>query len=112
MFPPTDDDAWMSMRSRTERDLEALRKMVLAHLRPWRVRVWLFGSRARGDAAPGSDVDIAVWPEEDVPPDWLAPLREALEESCLPWEVDIVDLREASEAVRQAVAREGVPWND
>jgi len=45
--------------------LAEVRHLVLEYLRPWQVRVWLFGSRARGDASPGSDIDIALLPEEE-----------------------------------------------
>ena len=37
-----------------------MRAIVLDGLRGRAARVWLFGSRARGDARPTSDVDVAV----------------------------------------------------
>src|SRR2546426_1749834 len=40
--------------------------MAAAH--PWLESVYLFGSRARGDARPGSDVDLAVLPRASSPP--------------------------------------------
>ncbi len=94
-------------------DLAGVRRLVLGYLRPWRVRVWLFGSRARGDASPRSDIDIALLPEDEaLPVDWLATLRERLEESHVPWHVDVVDLRVADPALRRAVEREGILWSD
>jgi hypothetical protein len=42
----------------------------------------------------------------------LADLRETLEESTIPYEVDVVDLSEASPQFRQRVKREGVVWKD
>ncbi len=93
--------------------LAEVRYLVLEYLRPWRVRVWLFGSRARGDASPGSDIDIALLPEEEtLPVDWLAGLRELLEESHVPCRVDVVDLREADPGLRRVVEREGILWSD
>ena|SRR5438552_2785499 len=41
-------------------------EMAAAH--PWVEAVYLFGSRARGDARPGSDVDLAVLPRPSNPP--------------------------------------------
>ena len=104
----------MSGERKSGRDeLAEVRRLVPDYLRPWRVRVWLFGSRARGDAVRGSDVDIAVLPEErELPVDWLAGLREALEESHVPWRVDVVDLREADATLKKVVEREGVLWSD
>lgn len=96
----------------TQGDLAEARRLVLDYPRPWRV-IWLFGSRARGDAGARSDIDIAVLPEEeDLPADWLAGLREILEESHVPWQVDVVDLSETAPELRRAVEREGIPWHD
>lgn len=50
-----------------------------------RVRVFLFGSRALGTSRPASDIDLAILPEEPVPEDLLARLRDAFEESTIPW---------------------------
>jgi len=93
-------------------DLAEVRRLVVGYLRPWRVKVWLFGSRARGDASPRSDIDIALLPEEEgLPADWLAGLRELLEESHVPWHVDIVNLSEADQELRRTVEREGILWS-
>jgi predicted nucleotidyltransferase len=74
------------------------------------VTVWLFGSWARGDQAPGSDIDVAVSAREPLPPGVLALLRERLEESTVPYRVEVVDLTTAPAALRGAVLREGTIW--
>lgn len=71
------------------------------------IRVWLFGSRARGDALPRSDLDLAF--EGELPVGLLARVREALEESRVLCGVDLVDLRNADPGLRQVVLREGLP---
>jgi uncharacterized protein len=40
----------------------------IAEAHPWVEAVYLFGSRARSDARPGSDVDLAVLPDPQAPP--------------------------------------------
>jgi predicted nucleotidyltransferase len=93
--------------------LESLRTLVVDAVAPWGARVWLFGSRARGDARPGSDVDIAIEPRSrKVPPQVLAELVQQIEESVLPWNVDLVDLAEVDETFRRRVRAEAVAWND
>lgn len=69
---------------------EELSSILKAHV-PSR-RVWVFGSRATGRRVRRfSDLDIAVEGEE-LPFDEMATLREALDESRLPFKVDVVQL--------------------
>jgi hypothetical protein len=53
---------------------------------------------------------VAVLPLEPLPPGLLSGIREALEESTVLPNVDLVDLTEAEPALREQVEREGVPW--
>ena len=93
-------------------DLEQVRRIVLGVLAAQPARLFLFGSRARGEAGPRSDIDIAVLPQSPLVEGTLARMREALEESTVPYRVDVVDLTEADETFRRRVLAEGVPWND
>lgn len=95
---------------RTEH-LDRLRRLVSAFLRPNRVRVYLFGSYARGDQRPTSDVDIALEPLDALPTGLVSRLREAIEESDIPYEVEIVDLSEVDDRFRARVLSEGILWN-
>ncbi len=70
----------------------------------------LFGSRAKGCAARASDVDVAVLPLQPLPGGLLSSIREALEESSVPWRVDLVDLSEVDEPFRSRVLEEGIEW--
>lgn len=68
---------------------------------------WLFGSRATGRATLVSDFDLAVIAEGDIG-SALARAREELEESTIPFLVDLVDLREATEALVEQVKQKGI----
>ena len=93
-------------------DLAAARRIVLAGLGTQRARVFLFGSRARGNARPNSDIDIAVLADAPLEADTLARIREALEESSIPYVVDVVDLATADPSFREHAMVGAVPWND
>lgn len=71
---------------------------------------WLFGSTARGEAGPLSDVDVAVLLDESVPRenylDLAAALAEELER-CAP-RIDLVVLNQASPALRHRVILDGL----
>ncbi len=90
--------------------LERVKAIVLDALAGYPVSIFLFGSCATGSARRTSDVDVAVDPHEPLPPHVLAALREALEESTIPYRVDIVDLSEASGDMRRSVREEGKVW--
>ena len=64
----------------------------------------LFGSRARGDAHPGSDWDLGYLASDVLDVDaWLGTLVELVGSD----RVDLVDLRRASGLLRYRVARDG-----
>jgi predicted nucleotidyltransferase len=74
------------------RDLTEVRRIVLEGLEGHATRVYLFGSHARGTAHRTSDIDVAILPLEPIPPWILSVLRGELEESHVPYRVDLVDL--------------------
>jgi predicted nucleotidyltransferase len=95
-----------------ERAIEKLRRMVLDALREHDAAVWLFGSCARGDVRQHSDIDIAILPRDELPSGFLAELAADIEESPIPYDVDLVDLRRADPALVDEVRREGVKWRE
>jgi len=92
--------------------IEELRHMVHEALGEHDAAVWLFGSCARGDARQHSDIDIAILLRDDLPPGFFAELAADFEESGIPYDVDLVDLRRADAALVEEVHREGVKWRD
>lgn len=95
-----------------ERAIERLRRMVLDALGEHDAAVWLFGSCARGDARQRSDIDIAIFPRDRLPVGFFSRLAEDIEESTIPYDVDVVDLRRADPAMIDEIRREGVKWRD
>ena len=75
-----------------------------------RARVFLIGSRARGEGGRGSDIDVAILPIDALPPGLLLDIQERLDNSEILYPVDLVDLSRADESFRDAVLREGVAW--
>ena len=84
--------------------------MVLDALGEQDAEVWLFGSCARGEALQHSDIDIAILPRDELPSGFFSDLAEIVEESSIPYDVDIVDLRSAAPTLIDEVRREGVKW--
>lgn len=91
--------------------LDEVRHIVLEVLGEQGAVVHLFGSWARGEARSISDIDLAVETLNPLPPGLLADLRERLEESHVPYRVEVVDLRSADPHLRERVRKEGIRWN-
>lgn len=93
-----------------ERALGMARKLILEMLHDIDARVYLFGSSANGTHRKWSDIDIAVDPRKPLPAGLLSNVCEAFEESAIPFDVEVVDLQEATPEFRTRVRREGILW--
>ena len=92
--------------------LKQVKELVLKSVEKTPARVYLFGSWARGDERANSDIDIAVEPIGVISPSLLQNLREELEESHIPYNVDVVDTTEANATLINNITREGILWKD
>ena len=86
--------------------------MVLDALGDRNAAVWLFGSCARGNPRQHSDIDIAILPREELLSTFFSELAADIEDSPIPYDVDLVDLRHAEPALVEEVRREGVKWRE
>ena len=98
------------MTAYRKRALERVRDIVLDGLAGYDAAAYLFGSCARGDALRSSDIDVAVDAAVALPIGLLSRISEELEESTIPYEVEVVDLREVSASMRARVLKEGIEW--
>jgi predicted nucleotidyltransferase len=70
-------------------------------------RIWLFGSRARGEARERSDIDIAIEAPGADRREWLEVCRLVEEEADTLLPIDVIRLEEAPEHLCQRVREEG-----
>ncbi|NQT58642.1 MAG: nucleotidyltransferase domain-containing protein [Bacteroidetes bacterium] len=88
-----------------------LKDMVLNALVNIPCRVFLFGSRANGTYSWGSDFDIGI---EGVPEDLCIYLKhyllDQIEESIIPWNVDIINFDTVNPSFRQTALKEYILW--
>ena len=90
---------------------EAYLKKLLKESLPKGSRFFLFGSRAQGTAGLMADIDIGILPPKPLDTKTLAKLREKIEESFVPYSVDLVDFSNLSEQFKQQALKKTVPWN-
>lgn len=75
-------------------------------------KIYLFGSRARGDFNSRSDIDVALdagLPLERVE---VGQVRDMLNESNILQKIEIVDLQSVPEVMKNNILREGIVWKD
>ena len=87
-----------------------LKEVFLEFFRDEDVKVVLFGSRARGDFANTSDVDVGLIIGDGVDRRKLVLLREHIEEMNIPYKVEIVDFSTVSEEFKKMALKGAVVW--
>lgn len=101
--------------------LHQVRQIVLSYLPQTGVKVFLFGSWARGEEKRSSDIDIAIeFTEAEVadpnvgngPMKLLSDIRTALADSNVPYLVEVVHLNNADSYIQDKVREEGIIWRD
>ena len=74
------------------------------------VKVYLFGSRARGDHTERSDVDLALDAGRKLTRDEVATARSVIEGLPMLQTVDVVDLNSVSSPFREEILKEVIRW--
>lgn len=81
--------------------LETIRRILAEHVPECEVRA--FGSRVTGTARDHSDLDLAVVGPRALGSEILRLLKEAFEESDLPFRVEVLDWHVASDSFRKVI---------
>lgn len=76
------------------------------------VKIYLFGSRARGTNAQWSDIDLALDAGQRLPTEIIGEIKSILEASWIPYKVDVVDLYLVSEPMKQAILKDKIIWKN
>jgi predicted nucleotidyltransferase len=73
-------------------------------------KIYLFGSRARGTHGPMSDVDIAIDAGKPIDPLLMSLIKEDIEESTVPFFVDVLDFQRLDADMQKTILDEGIVW--
>lgn len=73
-------------------------------------KIYLFGSRARGDHTDRSDIDIALDLGREMEIREIAKARGVLEGLNLPWKIDIVDINSVSTGMKEEIMKDKLVW--
>jgi len=92
--------------------LTQLKNLVLDELKSQNVKIFMFGSRVRRDNYIGSDVDIGLIPKGNLDSKKITILKEKIENSTIPYKVEIVNFNEVSEDFRNEALKDIEIWKD
>jgi len=98
----------------TEREeiLAKVRDLIANELGGYDAQIYLFGSWAKCKERRTSDIDIAIQHDGRISPYIFTQIRFLLEESTIPYRVDVVNLRTAGSVLAEKVKKEGILWKD
>ncbi|MCP4750152.1 MAG: nucleotidyltransferase domain-containing protein [Proteobacteria bacterium] len=99
------------MKDPSKKYLEETRKIILNLLDDPNVRVFLFGSRTSGQAGFSSDIDVGFSGFQESSQTCFRKIRMALEESRVPYHVDLVDFDKTSDEFKTIALKNVIKWN-
>jgi len=76
------------------------------------VKVYLFGSRARGTNRPNSDIDLAIDMGHKLDFIEVSRARSILEMLSVPQKIDLVDVQSVPVELREIILKEGIEWTN
>ena len=92
----------------TENELDYFQKELVSPLKDIDAKVWIFGSRARGDHQKFSDVDILVESHDEKINQLLSSIREKFEEGSFPYKIDLLLLEDLAKSYRDSVLKDRI----
>lgn len=90
--------------------VELAKEITLKNLINLNVDVFLFGSRATNSALDKSDIDIGILGNKKVSGKIVSKLLEELEESVVPFHVDIVDFFNVDKEFKRQATQNIIVW--
>lgn len=90
--------------------IEQTKIIVLRRINDKNISVFLFGSRAKGSNKWHADIDIGFLSEKEIDPRLLRKISDDLEESRVPFHVDLVDFSKVQDRFKKAAMKEVVWW--
>lgn len=74
------------------------------------VKIYLFGSRARGTNGPRADIDIAIDGGKKLPIADVDEIKSMFKESNIMYKIDVVDFYSINELMRNEILKDRIIW--
>jgi predicted nucleotidyltransferase len=89
----------------TEKQYELLNTLAIEPLKKANCKVWIFGSRVKGNFQKFSDIDILFEPSKDLELGFIYKITSELEDSNFPLKVDLVNIQNLASSYRDDVLK-------
>jgi len=90
--------------------LNELKGLVLKVIGREKVKIILFGSRARSDYHRTSDIDVGLIPYAGFDKKKITLLKAKVEELNIPYKVEIVNFQDTAESFKKEALKEAIVW--
>ena len=91
--------------------MNMLKEIILSQVDLEKVMVFLFGSRVSTLYFSRADADIGLLSDNKLPSHLFHRIRNSIDESIIPWEVDLIDFTRVTPSFKEAALKEIVIWN-
>lgn len=91
--------------------LDMVKDIVLSNIPKDKFNVFLFGSRAREHNRFAADIDIGIKGKAPVDKGTIHKIKDEIEESIVPFNVDIIDFYDVSDDFKKVALRDIQIWN-
>ena len=91
--------------------IDIVKQIVLKHVPKNEFAVFLFGSRAASNSNSLSDIDVGIMGTKPLPTLIMADLESDLEESIVPFKIDLIDFYQVDKAFKDEALSSIQIWN-
>lgn len=95
----------------SDKYLDLVKKIILDNIPKEKFNIFLFGSRAKKYHRSGADIDVGVKGSEPLNPKIIFTIKDIIEESIVPFKVDIIDFYKVSEDFKKEALKDIKIWN-
>jgi len=74
------------------------------------VKIYLFGSRARGTNGPRADIDIALDGGKRLEIEDVDEIKSMFRESNIIYHIDVLDFHQVTDAMRESIIKDRIIW--
>jgi uncharacterized protein len=85
--------------------LNLIKNIINSILQDKNLKIYVFGSRAKGNARQYSDLDVALKSDSKIDVDKINKIKIGLDDTTIPYKIDVIDLNEISDSFKSCIEK-------